>query len=336
MYQDPDSFNHYVGSDHDAFLSKKSGCKPSTYTEKENQFRGVRSGIKRKTSAALNRIKAGNPKTRAERQQAQRAMKYMLTALGAVVLSGDKTVKTFCYSYAKVGMMLRIARAIWLKESYRQFSSGGTVCLDEMYEAQYQAGVAIANEILLKGGVTEKIENATYDDAFEYLNYVTAIILVNLEDSLTTDEDRRKMCLTGEIPDPLGIRQEKDEDLHTNHIYLSNQSTESLSDNLKTIVREATYSKVGALGWKTVCRIRARCYALIEKSTIEALHLLRFILSSLKSGVTCLGKRGKPRKTTDTPMTSNLEAHLVGLSGSIGCFLSRQFDLALYKYHTQA
>jgi hypothetical protein len=86
---------------------------------------------------------------------------------------------------------------------------------------------------------------------------------------------------------------------------------------------------VGFFGWKTINRVRARCYAALETGSIQAIFCVRGILNRLKKGESSLGARGKRREVRYTPVHEPLERHLIGLCRSTREFLSRQFDVQL-------
>jgi len=86
---------------------------------------------------------------------------------------------------------------------------------------------------------------------------------------------------------------------------------------------------VGFFGWKTINRVRARCYAALETGSIQAVFCVRGILTRLKKGESSLGARGSRREVRYTPVHEPLERHLIGLCRSTREFLSRQFDVQL-------
>ena len=329
---DDSNFDNSFGERHVAFLSQRSCSKPSSFGSRENSFRGVRSGIRRKTKAILDRINAGNPKTRAARQQDRRAAKYLLAAFGAIHFGHDQTFHTIYKNGATIGIVIRVARTIWLQETMRQFNAGESINLDSMYE--YNIKTAI-EKIQCSDESLKDFEIESFNQVCDVLNFMLGIGLNKYEESLYTIEDRKRMTQTGEIPDPLGLRKEVEANLHTNHIYLSKKdSDESLETVLRRHVRDETYKKVVDLGWKKVRMLRARCYKLIERGAIESVVQLRWVLSRITAGDVCLGRRRKTIPGKLTPLTEAHERTLLGPSRAIRSFLSMQFDLAVFRLMT--
>lgn len=329
---DDSNFDNSFGERHVAFLSQRSRSKPSSFGPRENSFRGVRSGIRRKTKAILDRINAGDPKTRAARQQDKRAAKYLLAAFGAIHSGHDQTFHTIYKNGATIGIVIRVARTIWLQETMRQFNAGESINLDSMYEANIKMAI---EKIQCCDDYLKDFEIESFNQVCDVLNFMLGTGLNKYEESLYTLEDRKRMALTGEIPDPLGLRKEIDADLHTNHIYLSKEdSKESLEAVLRRHVRDETYKKVVDLGWKRVRMLRARCYKLIERGTIESVLQLRWVMTRILRGDVCLGKRKTAVSQSGTELTPSHERHLIGPSRAIRSFLSMRFDLALHRAMT--
>lgn len=328
------AFDNFFGEDHALFLSGRSSSKPTSFGSRENALRGVRSGVRRKTNAIINRTKSGAPIDRASRQQDKRAAKFLLAAFGAMYFGHDGTFKTLWHAGGKLGTMVRIARAIWLKESMRQFMAGEKISLDEMFEANIFRATKEIREFSVGCDFTD-FEIECFDQVSSIINYILCAKLSAYEESLYTPEDRKRMALYGTIPDPLGLRQEKANDLHTNHIYLSNEvskpSLEDLILNVKSLIRSITYKKVGSVGWKSVCRVRARCFKMAESGTLDGLMGVRSVLERFEHGRACLGKRKRGSLGCRTPLSDRHINALAGLSESSGLFMSRQFDLAVYR-----
>jgi len=330
---DGELFDDHFGIKHANFLSCRASSKPVTFTSKDNAFRGVRSGIRRKTNAILARLKAGKPTTRAARQQDKRAARYLLAAFGALQSGHDGTMQAVLNSGATVGKVLRVARAIWLKETMRQFNEGGKVCLHDLFEANIEAGRAAIRSYSGDKEFAE-FEVECFDQVMTLVDFILCGAFAKHEDSLWTEQDHRIYRETGLMADPLNLRPER----HTNHLILSNtgekQSVDDISRRVKDIVRSITYRKVGVIGWKSVCRVRARCYKLIEKGSLEGLVAVKSVLERIQHDQACLGKRGKSPAGISTPIDERLASLLHGVSESSGSFLSRKFDLAVYRAMT--
>lgn len=322
-------FDNRFGDGHAAFLSRRASSRPTSFGSRENTFRGVRSGVRRKIKAILDRINAGAPETRAARQQDKRAANYLLAAFGAIHSGHDKTFLTIYKNNATIGMVIRVARTIWLQETMRQFNAGEAISLDSMYESNIQTAI---EKIRSHDIFFEDFEVESFDQVCDIVGLILNTGLAKYEESLYTLEDRKHMALTGEIPDPLGLRKEVKADLHTNHIYLSKEdSEESLETVLRRHVRGETYKKVVDLGWKRVRMLRARCYKLIERGTIESVLQLRWVMTRILRGEVCLGKRKTAVSQSGTELTPAHERHLIGPSRAIRSFLSMPFDLALHR-----
>lgn len=330
---DGELFDDHFGIKHATFLTSRASSKPVTFTSKDNAFRGVRSGIRRKTNAIIARLKAGKPTTRAGRQQDKRAALYLLAAFGALQSGHEGTMKAVLNEGATIGKVLRVARAIWLKETMRQFNEGGKVCLHEMFKANIEAGrAAIRSHSSDKEFAGFEVE--CFDQVMTLVDFILCGTFAKYEDSLWTEQDHRIFRETGLMADPLNLRPER----HTNHLILSsveeNPSVDDIVRRVKDIVRSITYRKVGVIGWKSVCRVRARCYKLIERGSLEGLMSVRSVLERIQHDQACLGKRRKSPAGFSTAIDERLASLLHGVSGSSGAFMSRKFDLAVYRAMT--
>ena len=321
------------GVEHASFLTSRASSKPATFTSKDNAFRGVRSGIRRKTNAIIARLKAGKPTTRAARQQDKRAARYLLAAFGALQSGHDGTMKAVLHSGATIGKVLRVARAIWLKETMRQFNEGGKVCLHNLFEANIEAGRAAIRSHSSDEEYAE-FEVECFDQVAALVNFKLCSDFADYEESLWTEQDWHDYYKFGTIADPLNSAPER----HTNHLILSNtgekHSLDDISRRVKDIVRSITFRKVGVIGWKSACRVRARCYKLIERGSLEGLMEVRSVLERIQHDQACLGKRGKSPAGGSTAIDERLASLLHGVSGSSGSFMSRKFDLAVYRAMT--
>lgn len=330
---DSEFFDDHFGIKHASFLTSRASSKPVTFTSKDNAFRGVRSGIRRKTNAIIARLKAGKPTTRAARQQDKRAARYLLAAFGALQSGHNGTMKAVLHSGATIGKVLRVARAIWLKETMRQFNEGGKVCLHDLFEANIEAGrAAIRSHSSDKEFAEFEVE--CFDQVAGLLDFMLCGAFAKYEESLWTERDWRIYRETGLEADPLKTGPER----HTNLLILSNteekHSLDDISRRVKGIVRSITFRKVGVIGWKSACRVRARCYKLIETGSLEGLMEVRSVLERIQHDQACLGKRGKSPAGGSTAIDERLASLLHGVSGSSGSFMSRKFDLAVYRAMT--
>lgn len=330
--EDDGVFDLYFGEDHAVFLSLRASSRPTSFGSRENSFRGVRSGVRRKVKAILDRINAGAPETRAARQQDKRAANYLLAAFGAIYSGHGQTLPTIYKNNATIGMVIRVARAIWLQETMRQFNAGQKINLDSMYKANISTAI---EKIRGHDEYFNDFDAESFDQVSAAICLILCSDLAKYEESLYTPKDRARMITDGVIPDPLGLRQKKGNYLHTNHIYLSKEdSNESFETVLRRHVRDETYKKVVDLGWKKVRMLRARCYKLIERGTIESVLQLRWVMTRILRGEVCLGKRKNTHPQAGTELTPSHERHLLGPSRAFSSFISMQFDLALHRAMT--
>ena len=292
----------------DDLLSKLTAPHESTrpvgFDSDVQAFRGVRSGITRKIAAITTRLKRGEPSNRIEREQDKRASRYLLAAFGSIFFGhrGIYTMRTVMESDDRLGKMLVVARHIWMTDAYVQLQSGEAASLEDLMEKYIQTALHRLNSTISEG--------LSENDNFEIVSW---LVFGWLE------------------------RQP----LRTNHLSLSIPSQqeakaepEDLISSLKRLIRNETFKRVEQFGWKTIRRIRARCYKVLETGTLEGIFCVRGIVQRLQKGETSLGKRGKHAALFFTPVMDTLERHLIGLSRSTRAFLSMQFDLAIFGIFT--
>lgn len=282
-------------------LSQRREVKrPECFDVTIQSFRGVRSGVVRKIQSITTRINRGLPENRMAREQDKRAAKFLLAAFGSIFYGhmGIHTLRNVVNCNDRFGKMLVVARHIWMQDAYKNLQAGRSADLDELFQKYIETALKRLNTTV--GDGVEK------NDSF--------------------------VIVSGLISQWLGNQ------VRTNHYVLSsvNQLNEDLTiyEDLKEMVRNETFAKVDQFGWKTVCRIRARCYKAIESRTLQALHSVRNILIRMRKGVSSLGSKGKHRMSVQTPISSELERHLTGLCWSTNVFISRQFDLRLAQAHS--
>lgn len=266
--------------------------RPVSFDSDVQVFRGVRSGITRKIKAITTRMDRGEPSNRIEREQDKRAARYLLAAFGSIFHGhrGIHTMRTVMNSEDRFGKMLVVARHIWMTDAYLQLQAGEGVSIDELMDKYIQTALHRLNSSISEGLVE--------GDNFEIVSWLV-----------------------------FGWFERQP--LRTNHHQLSEPTQEDIVFTLKTLVRNETFRFVDLFGWKTVRRIRARCYKALETGSLQAIFCVRGIIQRLQRGETSLGKRGKPRSVVYSPVTNALERHLIGLCRSTREFLSRQFDLKL-------
>jgi hypothetical protein len=325
----------YLGKENMAFLGLRARSKPMTFSVRENSFRGVRSGIRRKTDAIINRVKAGAPTDKAGRQKDKRAAMYLLAAFGSLYHGNSSTLPKIWTSKATIGAIIRMARAIWLRDTMVQFVANEQVSHKELFKQYIETGTNKIRE----SGEPDFIDFSpeSFDQVADIVHYLVSGDIADYEESLKTPKQKWRESLGMYWPEEEDDGQFGRIERHTNPLILSSITKESkavsVSDDLKALVRSATYRKVGDVGWKSVCRTRARCYRLIESNSIEGVVAVRAILSRLMRNECSLGKRGRTGDVATTPLNADFEASLHGLTGSLGTFLSRQFDLAVYRSH---
>lgn len=282
------------------FLSKLTAPRdiqgPKCFDADHQSFRGIRSGAVRKIKAIVTRVQRGEPSNRIEREQDRRASRLLLAAFGSIFHGhrGGETLVNVLKSSDRFGKMLVVSRHIWLTDVWTQLRAGEKVDLEVLIEKYIQTAIEKLNSSVADG-VSEK-------DSFA--------ITSSLIQTWLDDQGVRTNLLSLSQPLPL-------------------KPSASLFEAVKALVRNETYKMVGLLGWKTINRVRARCYAALETGSIQAVFCVRGILTRLKKGESSLGVRGKRREVRYTPVHEPLERHLIGLCRSTREFLSRQFDVQL-------
>jgi hypothetical protein len=281
------------------FLSKltepRDIQRPVCFEADHQSFRGVRSGVVRKIKSIVTRVQRGAASNRIEREQERRASRLLLAAFGSIFHGhrGGETMRNVMNSDDRFGKMLVVARHIWLQDAWIQLQNKQEIDM-------------------------EALMSKYIDTALQRLN-------TSVADGLAEGDS---FDITRSL-----IQSFFDQDLRTNHLSLSSnpppKEEANLIDTLKEIVRNETFSKVSVFGWKTVNRIRARCYAALETGSLQSIFCVRGIVLRLKQGITSLGERGKRREVRYTPVHESLEPHLLGVCRSTREFLSRQFDMVL-------
>lgn len=281
------------------FLSKltepRDIQRPVCFEADHQSFRGVRSGVVRKIKSIVTRVQRGAASNRIEREQERRASRLLLAAFGSIFHGhrGGETMRNVMNSDDRFGKMLVVARHIWLQDAWIQLQSKQEIDM-------------------------EALMSKYIDTALQRLN-------ASVADGLAEGDS---FDITRSL-----IQSFFDQDLRTNHLSLSqsppSKQSDSLVDAIKELVRNETFKMVGFFGWKTINRVRARCYAALETGSIQAVFCVRGILTRLKKGESSLGARGKRREVRYTPVHESLEPHLLGVCRSTREFLSRQFDMVL-------
>jgi hypothetical protein len=268
--------------------------RPVCFEADYQSFRGVRSGVVRKIKAIVTRIQRGEPSNRIEREQDRRASRLLLAAFGSIFHGhrGGETLINVLKSNDRFGKMLVVARHIWMVDVWMQLRAGEEFDLETLIEKYIQTAIEKLNSSVADG-VTEK-------------------------DSFAITSSLIKTWLNEQRTNPISLSSNPPPKEEAN-----------LIDTLKEIVRNETFSKVSVFGWKTVNRIRARCYAALETGSLQSIFCVRGIVLRLKQGITSLGERGKRREVRYTPVHESLEPHLLGVCRSTREFLSRQFDMVL-------
>jgi acyl dehydratase len=315
-----------IGEKHDHFLAKRQGKAFDGSSKEDNTHRGVRSGIRRKTTAINDRVFTGAPTDRNGVDRDRRAAKYLVMVLGAV-FTDQESINNTIKDGKRLGKALRVARAIWLREAYRRKESGQHMSINDMYLAHYTEGL---RQIRI---ITEESVN-DFETVLICFETILGQIATEWDRAQWTAEEENIAASTGKFPCYFENAQFEGFIPERKRTNLFNDSIDSLIYSLKQIVKAAIKDKAYKHGWKTCKRVMAMCLQALEKKTLAGIMNAQRYLTNFMAGKTLFGSR-KPSNTAPEPTISGQEATLLhGAARAKQDFLGMPFHLAIFRIKT--
>ena len=304
-------FYSTFGREHLEFLSKRQDFERidvKTATIQENQHRGIRSGIRRKSKAVIECIQRGEPTSRAEREQDRRAAKYLMMMFGCILQSDKKTIENVIRDKNYLGKMVRVCRAVWLSKAFHRFETSQPMTLDDVYESNLNAAIEFCRAS--GDSALTNYEVGSFNQAYMIVNMFLREMRDELNRSYFTEEDYHLMAFEGIEPDYLsGVRivPVREVEQRTNHVYEQMDSSTLIFEELKARVRCSVSTR---FGWKKRNQVVAMCLRELEKQTIEGLQRVESVLQRFEGGKMSTGKRRKSAPCKSSPL-SKQEIHIL-------------------------